>query len=146
MNDLRRVDHVGIVVRATEVALGYFRDVLGLQVTYSEEIPIPHVRLTYLDAGNMFLQLVEPISSDSHIAASLERDGEGFHHLCFGVDDPVTSAQRLSRDGAGPPTIGSGRGRVSVFVPGDDHPYGIRVECTEFSYAEDVTSMAGWRP
>jgi len=60
---LRRLDHVAVVVRSTEDALRYYGDQLGLRVHSTEELDAPHVRLTYLDVGNAFLQLVEPLDA-----------------------------------------------------------------------------------
>jgi methylmalonyl-CoA/ethylmalonyl-CoA epimerase len=49
---LRRLDHVAVLVRDTEEALRFYHERLGLPLHSSEEIEKPHVRLTYLDAGN----------------------------------------------------------------------------------------------
>ena len=142
MSVVRRLDHVAVLVRDTEAALGYFRDRLGLAVARSEEIPTPHVRLTYLDAGNAYIQLVEPLDPTLELARSLEESGEGLHHICFGVDDPVAAAQELALDGT-TPRAGGGRGRVSAFVPGPT-AHGVLVECTEFRREEDVERTPGW--
>jgi methylmalonyl-CoA/ethylmalonyl-CoA epimerase len=138
---LRRLDHVAVVVRDTQAALDYFSGRLGLQVASSEEIESPRVRLTYLDAGNVYLQLVEPLNGDSEVARWLEQHGEGLHHVCFGVDDVSSAVEALS--GEPPPSLGSGRGRVSAFVPNTDS-HGVRVECTEFLPAEDVEQTPGY--
>jgi methylmalonyl-CoA/ethylmalonyl-CoA epimerase len=139
---LRRLDHVAVVVRSTETALAYFRDRLGLAVVWSEEIESSGVRLTYLDCGNAYLQLVEPLDPDTEIGRFLEGSGEGLHHVCFGVDDVPDAVARLSEDGA-PDRLGSGRGRVSAFLPGPLR-HGVRVECTEFRREEDIEGSAGW--
>jgi hypothetical protein len=89
------------------------------------------VRLTYLDAGNAFVQLVEPLDPDGELGRWLDQHGEGLHHVCFGTDDPVTAAGAVAAAGAPPPARGSGRGRVSSFVPGPPS-HGVRVEFTEF--------------
>jgi methylmalonyl-CoA/ethylmalonyl-CoA epimerase len=140
---IRRLDHVAIAVRDTEQALLHFRDRLGLRVVLSEEIPVPPVRLTYLHAGNAFLQLVEPLDPGIELARHLHEHGEGLHHLCFGVDEPLEAAAGLAAPDAGPPTRGSGRGRVSSFVPGGP-VHGVRIECTEFRREEDVEQVPGW--
>jgi methylmalonyl-CoA/ethylmalonyl-CoA epimerase len=140
---LRRLDHVAVAVRDTETALVYFRDALGLTVVRSEEVESPHVRLTYLDAGNALLQLVEPLDSELDLARWIEEHGEGVHHICFGVEGPLTAAAALAPEGAPPPTPGTGRGRVSAFVPGAA-AHGVRIECTEFRYEEDVERTSGW--
>ena len=96
MTHLRRLDHVAVLVRSTDEALEFYAGRLGLRVHSSEVIEQPHVRLTYLDAGNMFLQFVEPLDGDSPLTRWLEEHGEGLHHLCFGVDDVATAVRALS--------------------------------------------------
>jgi methylmalonyl-CoA/ethylmalonyl-CoA epimerase len=142
MTLLRRLDHVAIAVRDTAEALRYFSERLGLEVARSEELASPHVRLTYLDAGNAYIQLVEPLDADADLARWLDENGEGLHHVCFGVDDVLEAAGRLSL-GGDTPSVGSGRGRVSAFVPGPLE-HGVRVECTEFRRDEDVDGTPGW--
>jgi methylmalonyl-CoA/ethylmalonyl-CoA epimerase len=142
MTVIRRLDHIAVVVGSTDAALGYFRDQLGLAVVSSEEIEDLGVRLTYLDCGNAYLQLVEPLDPGTEIAHFLEGHGEGIHHVCFGVDDVPDAVAKLSGDGT-PARLGSGRGRVSAFLPGP-LPHGVRVECTEFRREEDVDGGAGW--
>jgi methylmalonyl-CoA/ethylmalonyl-CoA epimerase len=110
----------------------------------SEEIDSPHVRLTYLDVGNSYLQLVEPLDPQSPLRAWLDEHGEGLHHICFGVDDVPTAVSTLSDDGAVPP-LGSGRGRRSGFVA-TRHSHGVRIECTEFVREQDVDRVTGWLP
>jgi methylmalonyl-CoA/ethylmalonyl-CoA epimerase len=139
---LRRLDHVAVLVRSTNEALRFYSGRLGLAVASSEEIESPHVRLTYLDAGNAYVQLVEPLDSDSPLARSLDDHGEGLHHICFGVDDVPAAAAALSDPGA-KVTLGSGRGRVSAFVAAEESN-GVRVECTEFDRAVDVEATPGW--
>lgn len=144
MTPLRRLDHVAVVVRSTDEALRFYEDRLGLQVHSSEEIDAPHVRLTYLDAGNAFLQLVEPLDGESPLNAWLDEHGEGLHHICFGVDDVVDAVSALSDAGA-PVVVGSGRGRLSSFVTAA-RSHGVRIECTEFDHSVDVGATAGFLP
>ena len=142
MSQLRRLDHVAIVVRDTDEALRFYRDHLGLRVVSSEEIPAPRVRLTHLDAGNAYVQLVEPLTADSPVARWLDERGEGLHHLCFGVDDVAASIAELSDDGSAV-TLGSGRCRVSGFVS-TASSHGAAIELTEFIEPDDVQAMPGW--
>lgn len=141
---LRRLDHVGVAVSDSELALRYFSGRLGLEVVHVEERDLPRVRLTYLDAGNAFLQLVEPLDGDSAVAGFLRDRGEGLHHLCFGVDDVAASVAALAQTGAAP-IIGGGRKRESAFVPGPSS-HGVTIECTEFSHQDDVERSLGWIP
>ena len=92
---IRRLDHVAVAVKDTEAALAYFRDRLGLRVAAVDEPPEVPVRLTYLDLGNTWLQLVEPLDPAHPLAAWLEANGDGLHHICFGVDDVECELLRL---------------------------------------------------
>jgi methylmalonyl-CoA/ethylmalonyl-CoA epimerase len=139
---LRRLDHVAVLVRSTDEALRFYSGRLGLAVASSEVVASPHVRLTYLDLGNAYLQLVEPLDGDSDASRWLEEHGEGLHHLCFGVDDVPAAAAALGDDGVSPP-LGSGRGRLSAFVA-TESSHGVRLECTEFVRSEDVEAAPGW--
>ena len=139
---LRRLDHVAILVRSTDEALRFYEGHLGLRCHSSEVIPEPNVRLTYLDAGNAWLQLVEPLDRASPLGTWLDENGEGLHHICFGVDDVEAAAAALSDPGA-EVTLGNGRGRVSSFVTVAGS-HGVRLECTQFVHAADVSDVSGW--
>ena len=139
---IRRLDHVAVLVKDTDSALAFFRDGLGLRVASQERISHPPARLTYLELGNAYLQLVEPLDDSSPIAEDLRRTGEGIHHVCFGADDV---AEGLATLGGEPERLGSGRGRVSGFLQGPA-PHGVRVELTEFDRDADVDESDGWLP
>ena len=141
MTPIRRLDHVAVLVRSTDDALRFYRDRLGLAVHSSEELDVPGVRLTYLDAGNAYLQLVEPLDSRNPLSAWLDQYGEGLHHICFGVDDVSAAVAELSDPGS-EVVLGSGRGRTSSFLT--THENGVRIECTEFRRDEDVELAPGW--
>ena len=143
MTQIRRLDHIAVAVRDTELALTHFSGRLGLAVVHQEVLESPPVRLTYLDAGNAFLQLVEPLDTKSEISRWLDENGEGLHHICFGVDDVAGAVRELSSRGDGPFPLGQGRGRPSGFVA-DGSPHGVVVECTEFHRDEDVDGRQGW--
>ena len=139
---VRRLDHVAIVVRSTADALRFYEDHLGLRVASTELIETPPVRLTYIDTGNAYLQLVEPLDSSSAVATFLDEQGEGLHHICFGVDDVERGATAMADPGVDI-QLGNGRGRVSAFAP-TERSHGVRIECTEFDRQQDVEALPGW--
>lgn len=143
MTPIRRLDHVAVLVRDTSLALDHFSGRLGLRVTHQEELQEPPLRLTYLDCGNAFIQLVEPLDHSSELGQVLEERGEGLHHVCFGVDDVRQAVGELSEPGQAQRPLGSGRGRESGFVAnGADH--GVLLELTGFVRDEDVDGTPGW--
>ena len=141
---VRRVDHIAVAVSNTDDAIEQFSGRLGIAPVHTEVLTQPQVRLTYLDAGNMFIQLVEPLDGESGIARFLESHGPGVHHVCFAVDDVVNAATSRDAEPSGV-VVGTGRGRVSAFPPGAGC-CGVLLEYTEFRFDEDVTRSEGWLP
>lgn len=127
---IQSLDHVAILVGDTERALEYYRDELGLNVVSSEIINQPHARLTYLDAGNTLIQLIQAMDPASDFGRACAEHGDGLHHICFGVDNPVDAAARFAHFPDAMVTPGTGRGRVSAFIPGPTQD-GVLIEFTE---------------
>jgi methylmalonyl-CoA/ethylmalonyl-CoA epimerase len=124
---LTAIDHIGVVVRSVDAALRYFVDQLGLTAFEEEQLIDPPVRLAYLNAGNVFVQLLEPIGR-SAIAEFLEAHGEGVHHICFRVPDIYAARAQLDAAAEGTIQIG-GRGRRACFL--GRVPFGVRIELVE---------------
>jgi methylmalonyl-CoA/ethylmalonyl-CoA epimerase len=95
--------HVGFVVQhITEAAEGF---VSTLRMRWNGKIfhdPVQTVRVTFLqyESPNMpMLELVEPESQQSRVAAFL-RHGGGLHHLCYEVDSLGTHLDAVVANGA----------------------------------------------
>ena len=84
---VEKIDHIGIAVESIEKWIGFYRDVLGLDYSGSEEVPEQKVRVAFLTIGDSKIELLEPTSPDSPIAVFLERKGPGIHHIAYGVTD-----------------------------------------------------------
>ena len=94
-----RVHHVAIVVRDMDAALSVYRDQLGLPLDVLLPIPGDGVRIAFLPVGESNIELVEPTDPDTGVARFLETRGEGFHHVCFEVDDVAAELDRLAGQG-----------------------------------------------
>jgi methylmalonyl-CoA/ethylmalonyl-CoA epimerase len=84
---IKKVHHVGIVVRDMDQAMRFYRDTLGLRVHKLETIEEQGVKAALLTLGDSEIELLEPVVADNGVARYLERKGEGLHHVCFEVDD-----------------------------------------------------------
>lgn len=124
---LERIDHVAIVLRDIDRSLPYYRERLQLPLVHDELLPEIGVRLAYLDAGNLFLQLVQPTTS-STLTRFLEERGEGLHHICFGVQKISETLSALNLESAADIFLG-GRGRLCAFLA--HPPDSIQIELTE---------------
>ncbi len=96
---IRKVHHVGIVVRDIEQAMGFWRDVLGLELHTLRTMDDQGVRAALLAIGDSEIELLEPVVTDNGVARYLERKGEGLHHICFEVDDIEASLADLKARG-----------------------------------------------
>jgi methylmalonyl-CoA/ethylmalonyl-CoA epimerase len=93
---VRRIHHVGIVVKRLADAYPFYRDILGLPVVREAEIADQGVRAALLAAGDSEIELLEPLDSDNGVGRFLAKRGEGLHHVCFDVADVAASLRDLS--------------------------------------------------
>ncbi len=84
---LKKIHHVGIVVRNLEDAYAFYRDTLGLAVHKVAVVEDQGVKAALLTVGNSEIELLEPINANGGVAKFLEKRGEGLHHVCFETDD-----------------------------------------------------------
>jgi methylmalonyl-CoA/ethylmalonyl-CoA epimerase len=80
---IRRIHHVGIVVKSLLDAYRFYRDTLGLPVTKEAHLADQGVRAALLAAGESEVELLEPLDPSNGVGRFLARHGEGLHHLCF---------------------------------------------------------------
>jgi len=92
------LDHVGIAVRHLEAALARYRR-LGLAPEAIEDIPAMGVRLAFLAAGPVRLELLEPTRPDAALSRFLESRGEGLHHVALRTPDILLEIRRLRDEG-----------------------------------------------
>jgi methylmalonyl-CoA/ethylmalonyl-CoA epimerase len=90
--------HIGIAVRRLEDALAKYKT-LGLEPESVEEVPSQGVRVAFLPAGGIRVELLESLTPDGVIARFIERRGEGLHHLAFSVADIRAELRHLQAAG-----------------------------------------------
>lgn len=99
MTTIKKINHVAIVVRDIEESLKFWEEQLGLKLDHIEVVPTQHSRVAFIPVGDSEVELVQPTSSDSGLAAYLEKRGEGMHHICFEVDDIDAKLVELKEKG-----------------------------------------------
>jgi methylmalonyl-CoA/ethylmalonyl-CoA epimerase len=95
-----KIDHIGIATRGIQDAITFYRDVLGLDVTETEEVAEQKVRVAMLPIGESRIELLEATSADSPISRFLEKRGPGIHHIAVRVDDLRVALADLKQSGA----------------------------------------------
>jgi methylmalonyl-CoA/ethylmalonyl-CoA epimerase len=94
---IRRIHHVGIVVKRLDTAYRFYRDALGLPLLKEATLPDQGVRAALLAAGESEVELLEPLDSANGVGRFLASRGEGLHHLCFETDVDRTLADLKRR-------------------------------------------------
>ncbi len=100
---ITRIDHVALVVRNIDEALGFYRDVLGMQPSDIKTLPAEGVRIAFLPSGGpggSEIELVEPLDATTGVAQFLEKRGEGLHHICLETPDIDAALAYLQARGA----------------------------------------------
>jgi methylmalonyl-CoA/ethylmalonyl-CoA epimerase len=129
---LSRVHHVAVVVRDLDAAVATYRDTLGLPLGSVVPIASDGVTIAFLSVGESKVELVAPTDPGTGVARFLESRGEGFHHVCFEVDDLARALDELRADGVelidAAPRRGA-EGPVAFLHPRSCH--GVLVELIE---------------
>jgi methylmalonyl-CoA/ethylmalonyl-CoA epimerase len=147
LSRLGRVHHVAVVVRDLDVALGFYRDTLGMPLELVLPVPSDQVRIGFLTVGESRIELVEPTSDDTGVARFLASRGEGFHHVCFEVPDVAATLDELAAAGVAlidqTPRAGAD-GPVAFIHPRSAH--GVLVELVEAAGGPAWATVGSLRP
>lgn len=99
MAEVKKVNHVAIVVADIDTALAFWQDALGLKLDHVEDVPSQKSAVAFMPVGDSEVELVKPTTDDSGVAKFLAERGGGMHHLCFEVDDIVGMLAQLKAKG-----------------------------------------------
>ncbi|SFC42422.1 methylmalonyl-CoA epimerase [Bacillus sp. OV322] len=82
---IEKVDHIGIAVKSIDQALPLYTETFGLKLLGIEAVESQGVKVAFISANNVKLELLEALSEDSPVAKFIEKRGEGLHHIAWGV-------------------------------------------------------------
>ena len=111
------LEHIGIAVTDLARATERWRTVAGEPDGPPEVVAGQAVRVAFLPAGPIEVELLEPTSPESPVGRFVSKRGEGLHHLAFrvpSVDDALADllrrgekvVDRVGRKGARGRTVG----------------------------------------
>jgi methylmalonyl-CoA/ethylmalonyl-CoA epimerase len=95
-----KLHHIGIVVQNINESLGEISNFLSFESTSLPTlVGSQKVNICFLKTNSVYIELIEPADSDSPII-SFVKEGGGFHHLCFEVDDIQQEIDKMVKKGA----------------------------------------------
>jgi methylmalonyl-CoA/ethylmalonyl-CoA epimerase len=120
---LTEIDHVAIAVRDLPAAIDYYQRAFGATIDHREVVEADGVEEVLMKVADSYIQLLTPTRPDSPVAKSLDKRGEGLHHVGYRVADCAAALAAMVAAGATPidkvPRPGS-RGTTVAFI----HPKG----------------------
>jgi len=132
---IKRIGHIGIIVRDIEKALTVYQGALDLHLAKIQERPDLAATIAFLPIGDSEIELVQPATSESDVARFLEERGEGIHHICLEVDDIEKALSDLRERGLQVideiPRVGPEGERFAFIHPKSAH--GVLLELYELS-------------
>jgi len=97
---IEKIDHIGIAVHDLDKSLADYDRIFGLKPLKIEILEDICVRMAFIRVGEVLVELLEPTAPGAgRIGAFLEKNGEGFHHIAFRVDDVDAEMERLNSVG-----------------------------------------------
>lgn len=84
-------DHAGIATADAAETAALFTDLLDAPNVHEETDEQRGLQFVFLDVGNGYLELLEPLEDESTIAGYLDENGPGIHHLAFATDDAAAA-------------------------------------------------------
>jgi methylmalonyl-CoA epimerase len=96
---IKRVHHIGIAVNNLKESVALFEKVLGVKA-HIESVPSQKVTEAVFKVGKgAEIDLLEPMGPESAVAKSLEKRGEGLHHIALEVDNINTELKACEGKG-----------------------------------------------
>ena len=94
---IQYITHVGHVVQDIDKAVELYTNVLGFSRRSAQITQIPGGKAFMVGVGDQSIEIIQPTDSEHRVGRFLQRQGEGWFHLSFRVDDiqAEVSALRL---------------------------------------------------
>ena len=95
-----KLHHIGIVVQNINESLGEISNFLSFESTSLPTlVGSQKVNICFLKTNSVYIELIEPTDPDSPIT-NFVKEGGGFHHLCFEVDNLTLEIDKMVKMGA----------------------------------------------
>ncbi len=96
---MKRIEHLGIAVKNLEESIPMYEALLNTTCYKREGVASEGVMTAFFQVGASKIELLEATNEDSPIAKFLAKNGPGFHHVAFEVENIETEIKRLQTAG-----------------------------------------------
>lgn len=92
---IKKMDHVALAVQDADEIFGLLSRLFGFTVAEKREEPQAGFASTLISAGEVRLELLQPLGPQGMIQKFIEKRGGGLHHFSIQVDDLDAEMHRL---------------------------------------------------
>jgi methylmalonyl-CoA/ethylmalonyl-CoA epimerase len=96
---MKRIEHLGIAVKSLEESIPMYEALLNTTCYKRESVASEGVMTAFFQIGESKIELLEATNEDSPIAKFLAKNGQGFHHVAFEVENIEAEIARLQQAG-----------------------------------------------
>ena len=90
-------DHAGIATDDAAALTDQYRTLFDASVAHEEQFD--GMQVVFLDLGNAFFEVLEPLDDEGAVANYLDRNGPGIHHLALSTADIEAALDRAREAG-----------------------------------------------
>ncbi len=116
---VKRIEHVGIIVRDVEASRKLWEDCFGIKLASTEDNATR--RLALYPVGDSMVELLAGLTPDSKQAKLIAEGKGGLHHICFEVENIDEALDELKSKGIPmldeKPRIGHAGCRIAFIDP-----------------------------
>lgn len=116
---IKKIDHIGIVVKDLEEGKKHFTEGLGFKMESEEISEEFNCKIAFFPCGEVMLELVEPIGPGP-AKDFLNKCGGGIHHICYRVESIDKTMKMVERKFIlkdKKPRLGAGGSKVFFLEP-----------------------------
>lgn len=99
INQMQKIEHIGIAVKDLSVSVPLFEKLLNSPCYKTEMVETEHVNTAFFKTGESKIELLESTDATGPIARFLDKKGEGIHHIAFEVEDIEAEISRMKEAG-----------------------------------------------
>ncbi len=120
---IKKIDHIAIAVSDLNKEIEVYKNIPGFEFSGTEVVEEQKVTVAFFKVGDIFIELLEPLSDDSPISKFIEKRGGGLHHIAYEVDDIKNEITSLEEKGIRmldkEPRVGAHKAQIAFANPKD---------------------------
>jgi methylmalonyl-CoA/ethylmalonyl-CoA epimerase len=96
---IKRLNHVGVVVRNLDDTLKIYEGIFGLKPAVVKTAMEGRARVAFVPVGDGEIELIQPLDPSLPQSKFLQTRGQGIHHISLSTDDIDSEVDRMRKEG-----------------------------------------------